>query len=338
MKIIFTIGDCNGIGLEVLIKALIKFDDFSKSSSFDKLRMTNSQVDFSIVGNEKTIKEYLSYFNFPITVNNNTIELNNRKILIIKSAAYSPVQFGKETKSAGRLAAKSIEKALALTLKNQYDAMITMPVSKSVLYKAGWKYPGHTEMLADVCNVKNPLMLLCTDKIRVGLATIHIPLSKVHKSITKSGLIETAQKFNLSLKQDFGIKAPKIALLGLNPHAGESGDIGKEEIKIIIPAINELNKQGIKTFGPFPADGFFAHGEYKQFHGILAMYHDQGLIPLKLLAKGSGVNFTAGLPIVRTSPDHGTAFGIAGQNKADCRSTLHAIELAIEVVRKRRKI
>lgn len=322
MNIVFTIGDCSGIGLEVFVKAVIEFD---KKSKFSK------DTNFFITGNEKTIAEYLSYFNFPASVKNDELTIKQRTIPIIKSGSYVKVKFGEDSKNAGQLAAKSIEKAMSLTLKKRFDALVTLPVSKSSLYQAGWHYPGHTEFLAARCNIKNPLMVLCTDKVRVGLVTVHIPVKDVSKILTKSQIIENGKKFSESLTKDFGIKEPKIAVLGLNPHAGENGDIGKDEITTIIPAINELRNIDLKAFGPFPADGFFGHGEYKKYDGILAIYHDQGLIPLKLLAKGSGVNFTAGLPIVRTSPDHGTACDIAGKDVADFKSTYNAIELAIKI-------
>lgn len=328
MNIIFSIGDCNGIGLEVLLKAISNYDDLS----------VNDNINFSICGNEKTIDEYISLINFPAKIRNHSLIIGNRNCPIIHCGNYSKVTIGKESVSAGKLAAKSVEKAVELTLQKKFDALVTLPISKSVLYTAGWSFPGHTEMLADKCKVVNPLMILCTDKVRVGLATIHIPIKDVSKSLKKSTIVDIGKKFLNSLKIDFAIKSPKIAVLGLNPHAGESGDIGKEEINKIIPSIRELNNIGINSFGPFPADGFFGHAAYKDYDGILAMYHDQGLIPLKLLAKGAGVNFTAGLPIVRTSPDHGTAFGIAGKNIADQRSTLNAINLAIGIVENRKII
>jgi 4-hydroxythreonine-4-phosphate dehydrogenase len=324
-------GDCNGIGLEVWYKAIT---DFQKSNS--KLNnKKNEDISFSIAGNLRTIEEYFEKLKIKINISDNNLIVGNFICPIINSGKYSKVSFGSESKSAGELAASSIEKALDLTLQNKFDAMVTLPVSKSVLYKAGWKFPGHTEMIASVCKVKNPLMILCTDKVRVGLATIHIPIKEVHRNLKKSEIINIAEKFLKSLNSDFGIKFPKIAVLGLNPHAGESGDIGKEEITTIIPAIEFLKKSRINIEGPFPADGFFGHESFKNYDGILAMYHDQGLIPLKLLAKGRGVNFTAGLPVVRTSPDHGTAFEIAGKNIADHRSTLNAIKLATIIVTNR---
>jgi 4-hydroxythreonine-4-phosphate dehydrogenase len=213
-----------------------------------------------------------------------------------------------------------------------------MPVAKSSLYLAGWKYPGHTEMLADYCQSQEHLMILMTDRVRVALATIHIPLSRINQILSSELIISKTITLHECLKTDFGIDSPAIAVLGLNPHAGEDGALGEEENKIILPAIKKLNVSGIRAEGPFPADGFFAHGAYRNYDAILAMYHDQGLIPLKMLAAGGGVNFTAGLPIVRTSPDHGTAYSIAGKNEANSQSSYDAIISAIEIVKRRKSI
>lgn len=322
MKIVITIGDCNGIGLEVLIKAIMDLD--SKHKEF-------IDVDFSIVGNEKTIAEYLDKFDFPVSVGEDKLIINSRVCQIIKCNNYSRVELGKETLSSGVLAVEAIEKAVGMTIKGEFDGIVTLPISKSVVYKAGWQFPGHTEMLANACNVENPLMILCDDYIRVGLATIHVSLKDVPKLINRKMLIEIISKFNYSLINDFGIERPKIAVLGLNPHAGENGALGDEELNVINPSLNELKNLKIDVFGPFPSDGFFAHGEYKNFDGILAMYHDQGLIPLKMIAKGTGINFSAGLPIVRTSPDHGTAFQLAGKNIADSSSLKNAILLNLKI-------
>ena len=326
MKIILTLGDCNGIGIETMIKGIIEFDKTCDNSS---------DTDISIAGNIQTLSEYINHFNFPTAVTKDSIIINDRICPVLNCAPYSPVEFGKETISAGRLAAKAIEEALDSTIQKKFDALVTMPVSKSSLYLAGWKYPGHTEMLADKCNVKNPLMILCSEPVRIGLATIHIPLKDVPKNLSKQSLTDISEKFNRSLSVDFGRANPKIAVLGLNPHAGENGNLGKEENETIIPAINDLKTHGMQISGPYPADGFFARDRYNEFDGILAMYHDQGLIPLKIIAKDDGVNVTAGLPIVRTSPDHGTAFDIAGKNKASGKSVCSAIKLAIEIVRNR---
>ncbi len=329
MKIVFTTGDCNGIGLEVLAKGLLKLEE----------KRFNKQIDFTIIGNKKTIVEYYEKIKFPYQINGNSLHIGNKQLIIIDNEYYSPVEFGKETIAAGKLAAHSIEKAISMVLTNEFNAMVTLPISKAVIHKAGWKFTGHTEMLAARCNVSKPLMLLCSNKIRVGLLTIHVPLLEVPKLITKKIIQEISIIFHNSLIKDFAINKPKIALLGLNPHAGENGDIGKEEQEIIIPAINNIKTDyNINLSGPFPADGFFAHKDYLNYDGILAMYHDQGLIPLKLLANGTGVNFTANLPIVRTSPDHGTAYQIAGKNLADGNSVAEAIIMAFKIAENRNLI
>ncbi len=327
MKLVVSIGDPNGIGIEIFIKALQELSDEYLN-----------KIDFFLAGNLSTISDYIYKMGYRLKFDKEGFYIKNKYVRIIEVAEFSPIEFGQITLSAGHLSASAVEYALQETISKKYDAMLTLPVSKESLYKAGWKYPGHTEMLAAGCNVENPLMILCTRKMRVALATVHIPISKVPESLSIDSITELATIFNRSLKHDYGIEKPKIALLGLNPHAGENGNIGREEIDIIEPAIKQLNQNNILAEGAFPSDGFFAHGAYEHFDGILAMYHDQGLIPLKMSAQGAGVNVTAGLPIVRTSPDHGTAFAIAGKNIADHRSTLEAIEMAYDFVQNRRRI
>ncbi len=327
MKLVISLGDPNGIGIEIFIKAV-------KELSQDYL----NRIDFFLAGNLTTISNYIYKMGYLVKFDKEGFYINDNYIRVINVGVDSPIEFSKITLSAGKLSAAAVEYALQETINKTFDAMLTLPVSKESLYKAGWKYPGHTEMLAAGCNVENPLMILCTRKMRVALATVHIPITKVPESISIDSLLELATIFNYSLVHDYGIDNPKIALLGLNPHAGENGNIGTEEIDIIEPAIKKLNEKGILAEGAFPADGFFAHGAYHNYDGILAMYHDQGLIPLKMSANGAGVNVTAGLPIVRTSPDHGTAFAIAGKDIADHRSTLEAIEMAYDFVQNRKRI
>ena len=328
MRLIITVGDCNGIGIEVMLKAIIAFDaEFE--NPFD--------YEIAISSNYETLKEYTENFSTILNFEKDGFYINNRFCKILNCPTKHKIEFGKVSQSAGKLSAEAIEFAIEKMIKGEYDCIVTMPVSKEALYKANWQYPGHTEMLADRCNVQKPLMILCTSSIRVALVTIHIPLKEVQGSITIDNLLNISRIFCKSLKQDFGINEPKIAMLGLNPHAGEKGSIGTEETEILVPAIELCQKEKISFEGPFPADGFFAHGEYKQYDGILAMYHDQGLIPLKLLAQGKGVNFTAGLPIIRTSPDHGTGFSIAGKGIADESSALEAIKMAIDIVNNRKK-
>ena len=254
----------------------------------------------------------------------------------METGVYTPVEFGRESAEAGRLAVGSIEKAYEMLAAGKYGAMLTLPISKHSIHLAGCRFPGHTEMLASLCNTSNPLMILFSAKFRVALATVHVPLRDVAGLLTEELIIGKTRQFNLSLMQDFGIGQPKIAVLGLNPHAGEEGDLGSEEIAVIMPAVKSLVYQGIDADGPFPADGFFARKMHRQYDGVLAMYHDQGLIPLKLEARG-GVNFTAGLPVVRTSPDHGTAFAIAGKGIADESGTLNALLAAERICKARRR-
>ncbi len=333
MKIIATIGDPNGIGLECLTKSLIeiyKNDNYISNDYFNN-------IEIEIAGNSEIISEYLKNSPLAAKVQNDKLILANQEIKIINCCGkYSPI-FGEISREAGKAAAESIIFAVDETLKQNYDAMVTMPISKESIRLSGWQYPGHTEMIAAKCKVKHPLMILFHENMRVGLVTIHTAIENLQYEITGAGITQIACSMNKSLKQDFAIPHPRIALLGLNPHAGENGEIGKQENDMILPAIENLRKKGISAEGPFAADGFFGFGEYKKYDGILAMYHDQGLIPLKLLAQGDGVNFTAGLPIVRTSPDHGTAFSLAGKWQADPKSTISSILAAAQITSNRRE-
>lgn len=320
-NIIVSCGDPNGIGLEVFYKALQK--DFSDN------------IKFTLVSHIETVREYFDLMKLDSEFSGNQVKIGNNLVDLIDISFPSEIEFGKVTKSAGLLAARSIEHALDLVIKREYEALLTLPVNKFSLYKAGWQFPGHTEMLAHTCKVDNQMMMLCSEGVRVALATVHIPISDVPRKMDIGSLILQIGTLSTSIYKDFGKFNGKIAVLGLNPHAGENGSMGREEIEFIAPAIENAQQLGINVEGPFPADGFFAHGGYKEYDGILAMYHDQGLIPLKLLARGAGVNFTLGLPIIRVSPDHGTAFEIAGEGKADEKSTLEAITLALEIAENR---
>ena len=323
MKIAITTGDVNGIGIEIMIKAL---QNFSNPDS----------VEFVFYGSVNIIKQWLEIIDNTITIEDNYLFIGNNKVLIQEISTSYQIEIGKVSIEAGRHAAEALELCVSDTLREINDALVTLPIAKEAIYLAGWKYPGHTEMLADRCGITDPLMILFKDNLRSALVTIHSSLRKVADLISEKSVLNSIEKFEKSLKMDFGIATPKIAVLGLNPHAGENGNIGTEEIEHIIPAINSAQNSGINCEGPFPADGFFAHQLYKNYDGYLAMYHDQGLIPLKLLAAGGGVNFTAGLPIVRTSPDHGTAFGIAGKNIANHQSLLDSITAAIDIVKNRK--
>ena len=217
-----------------------------------------------------------------------------------------------------------------------FDVLVTAPINKATIQSPEFHFPGHTEYIeTSVGEGNKALMILMNENLRVALVTTHLPIKDVSKAITKEAIIEKAKIFHQSLKRDFRISNPRIAVLSLNPHAGDNGLLGSEEQDVIKPAIEELEKMGIQAFGPYPADGFFGNNTYYHFDGVLAMYHDQGLAPFKTIALESGVNFTAGLPIIRTSPDHGTAYDIAGQGKADENSFRQAVYTAIDVYRNR---
>lgn len=328
MKLVITIGDCNGIGIEVMFKSLRKFILESEYAA---------DCDITISGRKDVLENYNSFINDKIDFTESGLIIEDKYCQIYDCPTYSDIYFGKISLSAGKLSAEAIEYAVNSTISGIYDAIITMPVSKESLYMSGWAYPGHTEMLADYCKADSHLMMLCSGNLKVAPATIHIPISRISESLSIDMLKSAFYTLNESLISDFGIAEPTIAVLGLNPHAGENGSIGTEELEIISPAINSVLSEGLSVYGPFPADGFFAHGDYKDFDGIISMYHDQGLIPLKLLAGGGGVNYTAGLPIVRTSPDHGTAFSIAGKGKANPQSSFDALEMACQIVKVRDK-
>lgn len=328
MKIIVSAGDANGIGIEVFLKAAEIY-----------YRSSESNIEFTICGNQKTIAEYIDFLPDKFrtfAVKNDKITIAGHQLKIKECGEYSQVLFGETSAASGKLSGKAIEISINEVLNGHYDALLTLPISKEALNLGGYAYAGHTEFLAEKCNTSTPLMILCTDSLNVALVTVHQPLKDVPQSITPELLQNRFQRFYSSLKYDYGIEKPRIAVLSLNPHTGENGKIGSEENQIIIPA---MQKSELKEYlyGPFPADGFFAHGDYKEYSGVLAMYHDQGLIPLKLIAKGGGVNFTAGLPIIRTSPDHGTAFNLAGKGVADAESTYQAILLAEKIWNTRNK-
>ncbi|RYG37172.1 MAG: 4-hydroxythreonine-4-phosphate dehydrogenase PdxA, partial [Chitinophagaceae bacterium] len=239
--------------------------------------------------------------------------------------------------TGGKYALLSLEKATADLLAGDLDALVTAPINKDNIQSDTFNFPGHTEYLQQQDSAPESLMFLVSDTLKVGVVTGHIPIVQVPQNITGEKILAKLKLMNASLRNDFWIRKPKIAVLGLNPHASDNGLIGGEEQQVIIPAIAEARENDIMAFGPYPADAFFGNGSYHQFDAVLAMYHDQGLIPFKQLAFESGVNFTAGLSFVRTSPDHGTAYDIAGQNKASDESFREALFAAIRIVKNRRE-
>jgi len=320
-KIGITIGDINGIGPEIALKALSSLD---KSKSIPVLLASTSVIEFH--------RDFLkSSFVYKTISDISEVSKSGVHVLEISDSSPTPVP-GSLTRESGLIAMKSIESAIKLTLEKKLDAMVTLPISKEAVNLADYKIPGHTEFLAERTNTASVLMMLVNENLRVALVTGHVPISQVSSLITKELIIEKATILNNSLKKDFYISKPKIAVLGLNPHAGDGGVIGTEEIDTIAPALESLKELGISADGPYPADGFFGQKRHLDYDAILAMYHDQGLAPFKLMSFGRGVNFTAGLPIITTSPDHGTAFDIAGKGIADPSSFLQAYELAVELV------
>lgn len=247
------------------------------------------------------------------------------------------IQPGKVTNEAGQAALACLERAVEDLKAGKLDALVTGPINKHNIQSETFRFPGHTEYLAEAFGVPDDLMFMVGETLRVGVVTGHVPLAKVRQHVTRNAIHQKLNMMMQSLKVDFGIEKPRIAVLGLNPHAGENGLLGTEEQETISPVIEDWRKKGELVFGPFPADGFFGTRGYRKYDAVLAMYHDQGLIPFKAIAFEEGVNFTAGLPIVRTSPDHGTAYDIAGKNLADETSMIQAIYLACDVARRRKE-
>ncbi|AMQ56645.1 4-hydroxythreonine-4-phosphate dehydrogenase PdxA [Algoriphagus sanaruensis] len=318
-----SIGDINGIGVEVTLKAL---SDPRVFKNFTPL----------IYGHGKVISFFRKQLNleeFNFTQIRNVEEVQHRKVNVLNITEESPeVVPGVETQEAGKFAFEALKQATEDLKSGKIQGLVTAPVNKNNINTPEFSFVGHTEYITQYVGAQESLMMMVGENLRVGLITGHIPLSQVSSKVTKEKIIEKANLFLKSLQKDFGIGKPKIAILGLNPHAGEDGLLGKEEEEIIKPAIRELKDQNKLVFGPYPADGFFGMLHQYKFDGVLAMYHDQGLIPFKSLAFSSGVNFTAGLPVVRTSPDHGTAYNIAGKNLADEGSMRAALLLASDIL------
>jgi len=328
IKVGITHGDTNGIGYEVILKAM------------EDPRMTELCTPV-IYGSAKAVAFYRKGMERqPLNMAqiNNASQARENEVNIINVVGEDlQIEPGTASKEAGEAAFKALERAVADLREGTIDVLVTAPINKDVIQSPTFSFPGHTEYLeSSLGDGDKSLMMLCTESLRVALVTAHMPLSRVPESVTKEAILEKLSIFNESLKKDFCIEAPKIAVLSLNPHAGENGLLGKEEQETIIPAINEASENGIWAFGPYASDGFFGTEAYNKFDGVLAMYHDQGLAPFKTLAMSSGVNYTAGLKYIRTSPDHGTGFDIAGQDKASPESMLHAIYMAIDVFRNRK--
>lgn len=328
LKIGITIGDINGIGLEVIIKSL----------------MDSRMLDFFtpiVYGNTKAAsfhRKALGINDFSFQIINNPQQAHDKRPNMINCWQEEvKIDLGTANEIGGKYALLSLERATEDLLAGEIDAMVTAPINKHGIQSEHFSFPGHTEYIQSKCGANNSLMFMISDELRVGVVTGHVPVKDIASGINIDSIVGKLLLMNASLKQDFWIQKPKIAVLGLNPHAGDNGLIGREEEDIIVPAIEKANELGVFTFGPYAADGFFAGDHHSKFDAVLAMYHDQGLIPFKQIAFHNGVNFTAGLPIVRTSPDHGTGFDIAGKNIAVETSFIEAIFAAIHIVNRRKE-
>ena len=326
IKVGISVGDINGIGMEVIIK------------TFRDARML--EICTTIVyGSLKTSsfhRKALNINDFSFNKIKNPKEANAKKANLIECWQDDvEITLGQSTENGGKYALASLEAATADLAAGSIDALVTAPINKDNIQSETFNFPGHTEYLNEKFEGES-LMLMVGENIKIGVATNHIPISKVANTLTADNIFGKLKILNKSLINDFCHTTPRIAVLGLNPHAGDNGLIGSEEENIIIPAIDNAKSIGINTFGPYPADGFFGSGNYKKFDAILAMYHDQGLIPFKSLSFGAGTNFTAGLSAIRTSPDHGVAYEIAGQNKAEESSFRQAIYNACDIYKSRK--
>ena len=324
-----TMGDYNGIGPEVALKCVAH-------SSVRKIctpLLVGSPGVFDFYARRDRLKVTLT------EVGSAREDIARNSIAVLRSGGSSNprIRPGRPTKESGRFAGEAIEQTAALCIQGTIDGMVTAPVSKAAMNNAGFEYPGQTEMLDRLTGSRGVLMMLIARTFRVGLLTVHVPLKNVHTEIRQRAVMKKLSIIHDSLRKDFGISSPNIAVLGLNPHAGERGLMGTEERDILLPAIQKARRKRMSVEGPFPADGFFGTHSYTAYDAVLAMYHDQGLIPLKMKGFTIGVNFSAGLPIIRTSPDHGTAFDIAGKNIADPGSMIEAVRLAVSIIHNRRK-
>jgi 4-hydroxythreonine-4-phosphate dehydrogenase len=326
IKIGITQGDINGISYEVILKTL------------EDNRICELCTPI-VYGSPKVAAYHRKMLNLNVNLNiiNKAEEAQEKKSNIINCCNDEiKVEVGQSTPQAGEAAFKALEKATRDLKEGKIDVLVTAPINKNNIQSENFSFPGHTEYLENIFGEKgDALMILANESLRIAVATGHVPINKVSESLTKENILNKIKQFNKSLVEDFGIFKPRIAVLGLNPHAGDKGVIGKEEEEIIAPAIKQALDEGIFCFGPLPADGFFGANGHSHYDGILAMYHDQGLIPFKTIAMDNGVNFTAGLPVVRTSPDHGTAYDLAGQNMASENSFRQALYMAIDVYKNR---
>lgn len=327
IKIGISIGDLNGIGVEIILK------------SFSDKRMFK-QCTPIVYGASEVVEAHAKALNIEGVKLKSISKAEDAEVGILNVLECWTdkvnISLGKEDKSLGKYAFKALEAVANDAIAKKIDAIVTAPVSKELISTAEQKFVGQTEFFTQKTSASESLMLMASETLKVGLVTNHLPVSDIAKSISINGIIRKLLTLNKGLKKDYGLEKPKIAVLALNPHAGDGGVIGNEENDILIPAIKEAKNEKVMAVGPFPADAFFGTGNYKNYDAVLAMFHDQGLIPFKAISFGSGTNVTLGLPIIRTSPDHGPAFDIAGKGKADESSFRTAVYIAMDIANNRK--
>jgi 4-hydroxythreonine-4-phosphate dehydrogenase len=321
-----TQGDINGIGYEIIIKTLQdnRINDFVTPIVYGSPKL--------LAYHRKALN--INSFNLTNITSPNKAHLKRGNIINCTDDS-ARIELGKVSKDSGKASYDALERATADLAANEVDVLVTAPINKESINMSAFDFPGHTEYLKEKFKAEDVLMIMVGERIRVGAVTGHIPIKKIPESINKELVLKKLRILNHSLKRDFGIQKAKIAVLGLNPHAGDGGLLGSEEKDEIIPAVNQARDEGILALGPYPADGFFGSSDYMQFDAVLAMYHDQGLIPFKAMEYEKGVNYTAGLPVVRTSPAHGTAYEIVGKNSASPASFRAALFLATKIFQNR---
>ncbi|TKG92371.1 4-hydroxythreonine-4-phosphate dehydrogenase PdxA [Puteibacter caeruleilacunae] len=319
-------GDINGVGYEVIMKTL----------------MDNRMMELCtpiVYGSPKVAayhRKALNISNFSFNHIRSASEADSQRANIINCIDDNiRVELGKSTQIAGEASFIALEHAVKDLKEGKIDVLVTAPINKDNIQSEYFNFPGHTEYLSDAFDSHNHLMLMVSGSIKIGVVAGHVPIAEVPSKITKGAILKKLRTIQHTLEQDFSVKRPRIAVLGLNPHAGDNGLLGTEEQEVIIPSIERAKEEGILAMGPYPADGFFGSSEFNRFDAILAMYHDQGLIPFKAMSFDNGVNYTAGLPVIRTSPAHGTAYNIAGEDKASADSFRNAVYLAIDIFKSR---
>ncbi len=326
VRVAISCGDLHGVGIEVVLRT---FEDARMLQDLTPVLYASAKA-VSLHRKQLGLEEVQFH-----RVNDAAEALPRKLNLVNLWDDELPLELGRPSGKLAAYAVQSLEAATQDLAAGKADVLVTAPIDKNSMQAAGFAHPGHTEFLAHVAGVDQVLMVLVGDGLRVGTVTGHIPLKDVATSVTTERIVTKARLFHNSLMRDFGVVTPRLAVLGLNPHAGDGGTLGSEDRERILPAVRQLVAEGIQASGPYAADGFFGSGAYRHFDGVLAMYHDQGLAPFKALSFGHGVNFTAGLPIVRTSPDHGTGLDIAGKGVADEGSFRQAVWLAVDVLRAR---